>query len=96
MSSGGTALYLSYYTYSSTLEVLSVRDCEGSLKLVRLARHTGISHIRVLRGSSIGFALHDDLSVPSILDWRTDAVTHLSSQPDIEVSMPVYLKLFHC
>ena len=80
-------------TFRSTLEVLSVRNRQGSLEFVRLFRHTGISHIRAIHGPYIGFALHDNLSVPSILNWRTGMVTHLSNRPDTDVSPLVDLKL---
>lgn len=81
------------HTFRSTLEVLSVRNRQGSLEFVRLFRHTGISHIRAIHGQYIGFALHDDLSVPSILDWKTGLVTHLFDRPDTDVSPLIDLKL---
>ena len=81
------------YRLTTSLEILTVRSCKGSLKFVRLARHTGVSHIRVLRGSLVGFGLHGDLSVPSILDWCTGLITHLSSRPDVEVSLWSYIEV---
>ncbi len=58
-----------------------------SLNIVRLARYNGISHLRALHGSLIGFALHDDLSVPSLLEWTTGVVLHLRDRPDTNVSI---------
>ena len=75
--------------------MLSIRRKQNLLEFVRIAKHDGISHIRALHGSSLGFALHEDLSVPAILNWRTGAVTHLCERPDTDVSWLriVYLPL---
>lgn len=76
--------------HSSILEILSVRLQHESPAFVRLARYNGMSHLRAIQGSSIGFSLHNELSVPSILDWKTGEILHLQARPDVQVSVPVY------
>ncbi|KAI0810872.1 hypothetical protein BC629DRAFT_1011995 [Irpex lacteus] len=78
----GLVIALELRSPTCTLEVLSARSRHGSLDIVRLARYNGISHLRALHGSMIGFALHNDLSVPSLLEWTTGAVLHLRHSPD--------------
>ena len=56
-----------------------------------MARYQGVSHIRDLSGSLLAFALHDDVSLPSVLNWATGSVTHLRSRPDPDVSRSVAL-----
>lgn len=71
------------------LEIMSICVHEGSPRFIRLARFPGLSHIRALYGSLLGFSLHGDLSVPSVLNWHTGQITHLRDRPSIYVSSPI-------
>ncbi|KAI0802104.1 hypothetical protein BC629DRAFT_166112 [Irpex lacteus] len=73
-SDDGLIIALELRSPSSILEILSVRLQHESPAFVRLARYNGMSHLRAIQGSSIGFSLHNELSVPSILDWKTGEV----------------------
>lgn len=76
------------YIYSPQLEILSICVYEGHPKFIRLALFSDLSYIRALHGSLLGFSLHGDLSVPSILNWQTGQITHLRDRPSIYVSSP--------
>ncbi|EKM48114.1 uncharacterized protein PHACADRAFT_203235, partial [Phanerochaete carnosa HHB-10118-sp] len=40
------------------------------------------AHLRALRGATICFALHHELSVPCVWDWQRNVVVRLCDQPD--------------
>ncbi|KAI0810865.1 hypothetical protein BC629DRAFT_1720723 [Irpex lacteus] len=65
------------------LEIMYICVHEGSPRFIRLARFPGLLHIRALYGSLLGFSLHGDLSVPSVLNWHTGQITHLRDRPSI-------------
>ncbi|GJE97841.1 F-box protein [Phanerochaete sordida] len=47
-----------------------------------LATLSDAGHLRALRGATLCFALHRELSVPCIWDWKSDTVTRLAERPD--------------
>lgn len=68
--------------------VLSVTEVDGRTVLGSLARHEGVSCLRALQGSTLAFALHQQRSIPSLMNWRTGEVVNLLPTPDVLVRLP--------
>ncbi|KAI0073643.1 hypothetical protein K474DRAFT_1774578 [Panus rudis PR-1116 ss-1] len=68
----------------SSIEILSLKLHEGRPVFVHLKEYPHAAHIRFLRGNFIGFSLHQETSLPCVLNWRTDSNQHLHSEPSIE------------
>lgn len=81
-----SVLLPSQHIFRPGIDVISLQRHADDIAFIRLARHRGLSHIRVFQGSLIGFALDNDLSVPSVLNWKTGQILHLQEAPDTDVS----------
>ena len=55
---------------------------------IRRAKYEGLSRIRCLHGRYMGFALHNEVSIPCLLEWKSGVVRKLRSIPDREVRYP--------
>jgi hypothetical protein len=72
-------------TTSKTVEVLSLVSHEEKPAFARLARYSGISHIRAFNDPLLGFTLHNGISASYVLNWRTGVITDLHSHAETEV-----------
>lgn len=71
---------------SVIVEVLSLRLNDERPVFTRVARFVDdISHIRMLSGYMLGFGVHRDRSLPSLLNWKTGDVFNLVGAPDVKV-----------
>lgn len=68
-------------------EVVSISMKDGAPAFVHLARLPGVSRIRSLNGSALGFALYNETSIPCVMNWMTRRVVQLRELPDVTVSI---------
>ncbi|EKM49258.1 uncharacterized protein PHACADRAFT_107131 [Phanerochaete carnosa HHB-10118-sp] len=75
--------------FQTIIEILSLHiSNDQRLIFVCLKRFKNdVSHVRCLRRPSIGFSLHQERSIASILDWRTREVVNLCRAPSSDVSV---------
>ena len=57
----------------------------GSPVFARLECLPGVSRLRTLSGSVIGFALYNEISIPCVVDWTTQVVVRLRDLPEVTV-----------
>ncbi|KII86222.1 hypothetical protein PLICRDRAFT_93683 [Plicaturopsis crispa FD-325 SS-3] len=74
------------------LYILSLRRRANDLQFVLLAELTGLSYVRCLDGDLAVCALRDDVSIPCLVNWRSNDIWPLSNLPDDEGScMAAYI-----
>ena len=76
-----------------SIDIFTVVDDNGVPRFSRFARFEGLSRLRAIHESRVGFAMHDGRSLPSVLNWRTGSVTNLQPQPGLNVSIVYNFKI---
>ncbi|CAL1714346.1 unnamed protein product [Somion occarium] len=78
-------LYIALYLRGSepSIDVLTLFTCDERLAFSCVAHFPGAAHLRCFDEDWIGYALHHEISVPSLLNWNTGDFIHLRKTPDM-------------
>lgn len=76
---------------SSNIQILGLCLLDGRPRFVELSKSEGFSHIGLLRGPYIGCGLRDDISVPHLVNWRTQEFYALAQEPNPRASIYMLL-----
>lgn len=75
------------YRSEPSIDVLTLFTCDERLAFSCVAHFPGAAHLRCFDEDWIGYALHHEISVPSLLNWNTGDFIHLRKTPDMRVSV---------
>ncbi|KAI0075238.1 hypothetical protein K474DRAFT_1773431 [Panus rudis PR-1116 ss-1] len=68
----------------SSIDVLCARSHGKQIRIVRVSECSYAAHIRFLCGEWIGFALYREISLPHVVNWKTNTVHALYPRPGFQ------------
>lgn len=66
--------------------ILSLQQFQGRNVLCEVRRLQGSTHVEALRGDFVVCALHDDVSIARVINWKSLDVYPLGTAPHVGVS----------
>lgn len=77
-------LTFSYYR-TPQIDILSFVKREKQTLFCHLQTLEDISHLRFIKGNYVGVSLVNNISVPSLVNWRDTSIKKLQLAPDLQV-----------